>query len=419
MSKTLEKILEDELFKIEKFEGLGSLSIKNTSKDSKMQIAVAGNSYQEVREGYNKFDETWSNGYFTSDAGVSSSSLSGCHADNYIEIGDNKTIYVLINVLQDCLIGRLYMMEFDENYTAVKRRLTPSIYDSTLEAGVHKYTVNLSENCKYIKPSIYVLHDAEGNSLTPLKDYYGQYLQICISDNEVEKYEKIGKAPTLEYLSPNESCGDKGNISVQISDNTEQEQNISIPVQEPFKAMKGYSDTFNFRDGKWYEKRYIKRRIFTGDENFSMTYGDSLFSLGGIRNQSTTNHFAICNGFQFNTITSAMNNLRNGYFAMQYVQSSIFFKCEECATADDFKAKLKELYEAGTPLYVDYTVEEPEEVECTEEQTKILNKLQQILSYDDITQIICTDEIQCNFTVTAKISKIKKLEEQINAQIGV
>ncbi len=28
MSKTLEKILEDELFKTEKFEGLGSLSLK-------------------------------------------------------------------------------------------------------------------------------------------------------------------------------------------------------------------------------------------------------------------------------------------------------------------------------------------------------------------------------------------------------
>ena len=49
--------------------------------------------------------------------------------------------------------------------------------------------------------------------------------------------------------------------------------------------------------------------------------------------------------------------------------------------------------------------------------TKELDKLMQITAYNDVTNIICEDEIPCNFKVDAKISKIKKLIEKENANV--
>lgn len=57
MNKTLEKILEDELFENQVFEGEGNIQIKNTSAGTKMPITPIGYSYQKITEqGKNRFN---------------------------------------------------------------------------------------------------------------------------------------------------------------------------------------------------------------------------------------------------------------------------------------------------------------------------------------------------------------------------
>ena len=50
MKKVLEKILEDELFKKEKFEGTGYVTINNTSKDEKLKLEVSKNAKAETND---------------------------------------------------------------------------------------------------------------------------------------------------------------------------------------------------------------------------------------------------------------------------------------------------------------------------------------------------------------------------------
>ena len=64
-----------------------------------------------------------------------------------------------------------------------------------------------------------------------------------------------------------------------------------------------------------------------------------------------------------------------------------FGKESEINTVDKANAWLKSKYDAGAPLYVDYLLEIPIDLECTEEQSKILDELNNARTYKNITNI--------------------------------
>ena len=74
-------------------------------------------------------------------------------------------------------------MEFDENYNAIKRT-SIGIYDTSFNVGNIKKQVNLSQNCRYIKPSFYGLRDGDSNTLLTY-DKFNEYFDISGSRNEV------------------------------------------------------------------------------------------------------------------------------------------------------------------------------------------------------------------------------------------
>jgi len=83
----------------------------------------------------------------------------------------------------------------------------------------------------------------------------------------------------------------------------------------------------------------------------------------------------------------------------------IYFQFEESvipiADVNSCKTFFKELYEAEAPVYVDYVLETPIEVECTAEQTEILEKIEnEAKTYKNVTHIYSTDEISPNMKVT-------------------
>lgn len=65
----------------------------------------------------------------------------------------------------------------------------------------------------------------------------------------------------------------------------------------------------------------------------------------------------------------------------------------------DFKTKLKELYESGNPIKIYYILKTPELIECTEEQTQILEQLNNLYLYEGINYLYSTDEISPIFKV--------------------
>ncbi len=296
------------------------LEIKDCAGVNAKLDIVSGKSWQETREGYNKFDEVWSNGYYAQN-GYLDNSASGCNSDNYIEIGDNKTIYLLVNVLQDFLLGRIFIVEFDETYNFIKRNQIPDIYDTNLKIGVYKYTTNLSENCKYIKLSLYVIHDTEGNSLRPTKDYYSQYLQICVSNNEVEQYEPYGAMPSLDYPSEIRNVGD----------------NINLFDIDYFSDVNNYDGVDVYRYKLW--KTLSKDTTFyVSTEFIGSNYKTLIFTISNNSNpdNSTKKINLVASGAGFNSgaITfKAGEKVYIGYFSPNFNISTL---------KTDYKIKIEE-----------------------------------------------------------------------------
>ena len=197
-----------------------------------------------------------------------------------------------------------------------------------------------------------------------------------------------------------------------------EEQNYIIPVQQ--KMFSG--DTFKKVNSKWKEMHTWQEVIFNGEENWLMNYGTSLFNLASnnIYNQSSTEHKDLCNMAKFENRQAIMADLADKHFAMQVAYNSIFFKDSDFKTVDEFKAKLKELYEAGTPLKVAYKTDIPLILDCTKEQTEILDKIEQEAhTYSEITNIYTEDEVgavlKTNTAVDLK-TVINNIQEQLIAE---
>lgn len=59
---------------------------------------------------------------------------------------------------------------------------------------------------------------------------------------------------------------EKGTTATEYIPN--QTQNYIIPTQQPFRAIGEYKDTFVKKEGKWYERHYIKELILDGTKSF-------------------------------------------------------------------------------------------------------------------------------------------------------
>ena len=186
-----------------------------------------------------------------------------------------------------------------------------------------------------------------------------------------------------------------------------QSQTYTIPTQKPFRKVGEYEDTFVKKEGKWYERHYIERYIFTGEENFSLDIFNNKNSRFTYINMPNF-------GYTEPTIISHINNHfiniinTNGYTSLtnasllRYIEGKnrIDIMTDEFSTVEEFKNWLTTQYNTGTPVYVDYVLAEPEDIECTTEQTEILDKIENTKTYKGVTHIYSTDKVEPNMKVT-------------------
>jgi len=181
-----------------------------------------------------------------------------------------------------------------------------------------------------------------------------------------------------------------------------QSQTYTIPTQKPFRKVGEYKDTFVKKDGKWYERHWIKRLILDGTETFVLVNevdNTHLFRLSSIKlpiehyaENYICNYF-IANGAKFDT------DLIGSYV----YDSTIRFRVNSsiATTIDEFKTWLSDQYNAGTPVYVDYVIANLQDIECTSEQTEILNKIKnEAKTYKGVTHIYSADKVEPNIEVT-------------------
>ena len=207
-----------------------------------------------------------------------------------------------------------------------------------------------------------------------------------------------------------------------------EEKIYTIPIQKPFYKIGDYADTFIKQDNKCYEQHYIKEYIFTGNENWfdggtttnnqyicSNPFEDANKSILGNYNDDIvspvlSNYFiSIGNrpnnagsvGISFVNFTNGETHLRVGVGLNS-----------EYNTLELFKQKLQELNAAGTPVKMYYILSTPELIECTEEQTQVLEQIIKDGTYKEVTHFYTKEDLK----PTIELTYYKDLETLFNKQ---
>lgn len=171
-------------------------------------------------------------------------------------------------------------------------------------------------------------------------------------------------------------------------------QTKALYTQQPFRAIGDVKDRFVKQNGVWYEEHKIAREIFDGTETFTSTKDTSTGLSRFITDALVTK---IIPSTKVDSNYFVGSNSSTYLFKESYVvnpsSGNISF-CKSGATVStDFKTWLTELYNAGTPVYVDYVLATPTLILCTPEQVEVLNDIYSAYG-EGMTNIICNDEIE-------------------------
>lgn len=266
--------------------------------------------------------------------------------------------------------------------------------------GTHTFSANVTGTNPKMQIKLNFT-DKEGNYLWHTSiNQNNKYKESKLFNIDLEKVGRVDF--TIEGLA-NGSAYDLV-AKIQLEEDTEtdyiahEEQSKTIPVQK--KMFDG--DKFAKKNDKCYEQHAIKELILTGTEKMGnmIQSGDlNVFSINK----------AVSNFKYSNTEINCLSNAYAGILvANRYKENTIFinstnsivFATKQFATNEEFLANLAEEYANGTPVKVYYVLKEPEMLECTEEQSKILDEIEDELhTYKNVTTISSDDEISLKFNI--------------------
>ena len=169
-----------------------------------------------------------------------------------------------------------------------------------------------------------------------------------------------------------------------------QSQSYTIPTQQPMRAIGDTRDKFILKEnGKWYERHYIGEIVLNGSESWKKEGVRYYFS--NLPNAKNINDRLMCysNMFKYTNASDDYGMFTNG--------SRLYLYYSIASNTDEFKTMLSE-----KKPYVLYQLATPEEIECTSEQTEILNQIYiKAKSYKGVTHIYSNDAVSPNFYVEA------------------
>lgn len=189
-----------------------------------------------------------------------------------------------------------------------------------------------------------------------------------------------------------------------------------ISLQKPFYKIGKYLDSFVKQDKKWYEQHYIKELALTGTENWTKSSAvDNIsrfnLTLNDLINKNAETIDVISNCFKsikYSESPTELGVTHNGNILM------INYSFDE-TTLENFKLKLQELNTAGTPIKIYYVLATPELLECTEEQTAVLEQIIADGTYKEVTHFYTTDDLK----PTIELKYYKDLETLLKNQANI
>lgn len=195
------------------------------------------------------------------------------------------------------------------------------------------------------------------------------------------------------YVKINKSC----TISnIQVEENVtatpyepHQEQSYIIPTQQPMRSAGNIRDTFIKKDDKWYERHNINRKKLDGTGNWMLVDNNSRFAIkiteqkAKIDVKDSSNNLTDCLSNRFMSSTQLnIAKVDNGIAFSQWSDTQYLYLPKIKDSVDELKS-----YLAANETYVDYPLETPIDIECTEEQSKILDELNNARTYKNVTNI--------------------------------
>lgn len=293
-------------------------------------------------------------------------------------------------------------------------------------AGVtQRYNLNCKQNTQYVFQVNIVGYTYTskliGQFLIAYTDGSTSYMQT--DGTNAGKYSLISKAgKTVKalvwngYSSGHFAYIDKNDIQLDEATTLtnivqHEEQSYLVDVQQPMFE----GDTFVRQDGKWYEKHCWKKMLLNGTEKAGVSGASTNEILAIVYDiNNAVDGFGYSNYFLYSSqVELNKMSVYNGGKSLRVNVSKMQF-----ADSESFKAKLKELYEAGTPVIIYYKLAKPELIECTKAQSKVLDEIySKAHTYKNITNI-SAESSEVNPIVNVKYLKDTETEHnKLQAQI--
>lgn len=198
-----------------------------------------------------------------------------------------------------------------------------------------------------------------------------------------ERTEFIKLYAPITQITPSEIMVNIGGITNYVE---HQSQAKVLYIQQPIRSVGDVKDRFVKQNSVWYEEHNIKRMVFNGTESWGATTngaGLEVYLLGfGARDLPKA---LDVKSNMLNQISDIWNiSQRQNVVKISSGLNGINISIVGVTTVDELKAKLAELYNAGTPLYADYILATPILIKCTAEQVEELNSFN---TYKNVTNI--------------------------------
>lgn len=241
----------------------------------------------------------------------------------------------------------------------------------------------------------------EFNLAVPENAYFMQLFRTTVSKTALLSKEIVRFSI---YVPPNTEWDWETDLQFEISNQATdiiepKGDTYNLAIQKPFYKIGDYADSFIKQNGKWYEQHFIKELILTGEENWLK--GSNLYPTYHIIVSDTINELSgeeelgLCNYFKIYKTVFGVDVVGLEFFNIYTSQFSFKINLgsgSEITTVEAWKAKVQELYNAGTPIKVYYVLATPKLIECTEEQTQILEQINNLYLYEGINYLYSTDD---------------------------
>lgn len=198
------------------------------------------------------------------------------------------------------------------------------------------------------------------------------------------------ESPTVGTIYKTQVQIEEGNATDYTA---HEEQTVAMPVQEPMLEGDEF-DWDNEEEVHTWGKVELK-----GTENIALNNNNnkSIFYFD-IPGQKTSKEQLKSNTYIYSTVSWQL--IKDKQITNEDGNVAIFIREDEVKNIVDFKAKLQELYNAGTPVTIYYKLAEPTKLPFTEVQKTVAKQIREKLhSYKGGTHVYSVDEVSPTFNV--------------------